>query len=92
MPLLKVRQNLQLAKARVLEDKYKEAAAPLRAAAEGLAQYQLLFPGPRAETAEAMRQEMETYARNIARDHVRAADKIDDWLQPVQQWYSALLQ
>jgi hypothetical protein len=90
MPLLKVRQNLQLAKARVLEEKYKDAAAPLRAAAEGLAQFEQMFPGPRADTAETMRQDIETYARNIAREHARAADQIDGWLQPVEQWYAAL--
>jgi len=37
-----------------------------------------------------MRLQIEDYARNIAGDHNNAADRIADWLKPVEQWYAEL--
>jgi len=87
MPLLKVRQNLQLARARVLDAKYKDAVVPLRAAAEGLHAFAEQAPGPNAERAESMRQEILDYAAHIGRDPSDAQVKIDYWMGPVDEWY-----
>jgi hypothetical protein len=57
-PLASARQSLQLACARVLEVEPDAAAAALRQAARHLAAYETLFPGPRAEQAEYMRQQI----------------------------------
>jgi hypothetical protein len=91
MPLLKARENLELARARVLEGKFSNAVVPLRAAAEALDQYARDFPGPNAERAEDMRAEIDSYATNIARRHDDAVVYIDSWLDPVNQWYQGKL-
>jgi len=83
MPLLKARQNLMLARAHVVDGKYKDAAAPLRAAAEALATFDR---GPNAEQAEKMRQQILDFAANIGHDHTHALGRIDSWLDPVNRW------
>ena len=90
MPLLSARQNLMLARSRVLEQKYADATLPLREAAEALSSFEALFPGPRAEAAHAMREDILAYAREIAHHHTDALDKINEWLDPVNQWYQNL--
>jgi hypothetical protein len=91
MPLLKARDNLQLARARVLEGKYRDAVVPLRSAAEALDQYARAFPGPNAEQAEYMRAQIDEYAGKIAHSHDDAITVIDSWLDPVNQWYQGKL-
>ncbi len=86
MPLLKARDNLTLARDRVLDGKYADAAAPLRAAAEGLADFGKLAPGPRAQDADYIRQKIEACARNIGKDHSGVAQQIEYWLGTVEQW------
>jgi hypothetical protein len=90
LPLLKVRQNLMLARARVEESKYKDAAAPLRAAAEGLAEYQRLNPGPHATEAGLMRQQIQQYARTVGREHSDALDRISDWWEKSTAWFDEM--
>ncbi len=92
MPLLKARDNLMLARSRILGDQYKDAAAPLRAAAEALADFEKLSPGPQAEKAEAMRQEIEAYSQRVGRQHTHAIDRIDAWLDPINHWLQAVTQ
>ena len=87
MPLLEARQNLRLARMRVEEGRYKDAAAPLRAAAEDLADYERLGLGPQGENAEYFRQQIANYASTIAKDHQEAAKQIDYWLGYVDKWY-----
>ncbi len=90
MPLLKARENLQLARARVLEEKYKDAEAPLRAAADALAAYARISRGPQAEQAQAMRTAIEALAKEIGSRHDGALERIDSWLDPVTQWNQAI--
>jgi hypothetical protein len=85
LPLLKARENLALARSRIAEGKFKAAVAPLRAAAQGLAQYETLFPD-RAGAAEAMREQIEAYANEISHDHADAFQRIDMWSNRVNQW------
>ncbi|MBZ5582576.1 MAG: YfdX family protein [Acidobacteriia bacterium] len=86
MPLLKARENLTLARDRVLDGNPKAAAAPLRAAAEALADFEKLAPGPRAQDAESMRQKIEACARDIGDRHADAPQEIGAWLESVDHW------
>lgn len=86
MPLLEAKQNLQMARARILESKPGDAKAPLRAAAQALADFQRLAPGPDAEKANYMRQQMLDRAERIRHDHSDSVDWIDSWLATIDKW------
>lgn len=88
MPLLEARQNLELARIRILENKYKDAAAPLRAAARNLSDYEQLTSAPRAQDAEYYRERIETFSRIIRNRPANAAEQIDAWLAPINKWNS----
>jgi hypothetical protein len=88
MPLLEAKQNLELARTRVLENKYKDAAAPLRAAAQDLSAYEMLSPGPRATNAEYYRERIDTFAHIIRHRPADAVAQIDAWLAPINKWNS----
>jgi hypothetical protein len=88
-PLLKTKLALELARARVREDRFQDAASALRDAAHALADYEKLSPGPHAETAEFIRHEIEAYASKIGRNHEDAADRIDLWLERANRWAEA---
>ncbi len=85
-PLLMVRQNLRLARSRVLEGKYEDAQAPLRAAAQGLQDFERQFPGPQATQAAYMRGQILNFAHIIKHDRADALRLIDQWLTPVDRW------
>jgi hypothetical protein len=91
MPLLMARQNLELARARILDGKYHDAAVPLRSAAEALDQYARQFPGPNAEKAEDMRVQIDAYAAEITHHHEDALMRIESWLDPVDHWYNGTI-
>jgi|SRR5579883_1617133 len=86
MPLLQAHQNLELAKSRILEDKARDAAAPLRAAAQALADFERQSPGPDAERADFIRQQMLEQAGRVSHDHSDALDWINSWLATVERW------
>ncbi len=86
MPLLMARDNLRLAQDRVWNDRFSAAAAPLRAAAEALADFEKLAPGPHVRDVEYMRQQIDSYARNIEKRHADAAKEIGYWLWQVNRW------
>jgi YfdX protein len=88
MPLLMAKQNLDLARSRVLEGKYRDAVVPLHSAAQALGMYAKQFPGPNAEQAEDMRVDIDAYADTIAHHHEDALLRIDGWLDPVNHWYA----
>lgn len=88
MPLLEARQNLRLARMRVEEGRYKDARAPLRAAAADLADYEKLGLGPLGQNAEYFRQQIADYARTVAKDHQEATAHIDYWLGFIDKWYA----
>jgi hypothetical protein len=89
-PLLRAKLALEMARARVLEDRFADAAASLRDASKALADYAKDSPGPHAETALFIRGELDSYAAQIVRNHADALDRIDLWRQPVEQWYGAI--
>jgi hypothetical protein len=86
MPLDMVRQNLELARARVLDGKYKDAAAPLRSAAQALGEFEKHCTGQQASTVDSARLAMAGYAESISHNHDGAAGKIDAWLGSVHDW------
>ena len=93
LPLLRVKENLDLARTRVLENKAKEAAAPLEAAVRGLDQYaKLLSPGPRVEEARYLAGQIDSYAGTVRRDHSHALEFIDVWLDKVNTWIDEMTQ
>lgn len=86
MPLLQARSNLELARSRILEDKPRDAAAPLRAAAQALAEFARQAPGPDAENAGFMRQQMLGQAEHAGRDPAETLDWISSWLDTLSRW------
>ena len=86
MPLRMVRQNLELAKTRVMEGKYRDAELPLKSAAQALGNYEKRVSGPEAANMEAARQAMLGYATRVSHDHNGAADRIDSWLAMTRGW------
>jgi hypothetical protein len=87
MPLLRVREDLRLARYRVLDGKYKDAEAPLTSAGQALAEYARINPGPHADEARAMQRDIEAYASNITHDHSDAAARIDGWMDTANTWF-----
>jgi len=88
-PLLVARQNLLLARSRVLEHKYSEAIPPLLTTAQALAFFERQqvgryggFGGAAGDT----RQEVLDYTRDIQTDHDNAVSDIDAWLDQIRQW------
>ena len=88
VPLLRAQQNLDLARARVMEGKYKDAAVPLRSAAEALEEYCRTPEAPHAADARSMISRMNAYADQINKDRGNALNNIDMWLDPVRNWYN----
>ncbi len=86
MPLRMARQNLELAKARVLEGKYHDAVLPLRSAAQALGDFEKRSSGQQAADIESARQAMLGYASNITHERDGAAGRIDSWMGQVRQW------
>jgi len=84
LPLLQARQNLLLARARLVEGKPEAAVLPLRKAENALSDFEQQDRGPMGQQAEDMRQNIEAMARHIKTD--ASLDKIDDWLHTVQDW------
>jgi hypothetical protein len=65
-PLLRAKLALEMARARVLEDRFADAAASLRDASKALADYAKDSPGPHAETALFIRGELDSYAAQMS--------------------------
>ena len=86
MPLLQTRTNLELARARVLEGNFRDAAAPLRAAAEILADFESQYPGPEAIRADYLREQMLNHAARLEWDADDTVDWINYWLDIIAGW------
>ena len=82
---------LETARSRALEDRYTEVSSALRDASKALRDYENLSPGPHAETAAFIRQEIDSFARRASRDRDDTVDRIEMWLGVVNQWYTATL-
>lgn len=89
-PLWRAKLAFELARARVLENRYADAAAALRDASKALADYEKASPGPHAETSRFIRGELDVYAPRMVRNHEDALDRIDLWRQPIDEWYASL--
>lgn len=86
-PLMRAQANLELARSRVLDGDSKAARVPLQAAAQALADYQRLYPGPNGEDAEYMRQEMLAYVPKLGQSETDTVDRINImWLDKIQKW------
>ena len=90
IPLLKVRENLELARARILEGKVKAAATPFRAAAEGIATFQASAPKVRSAELDTMRSELFMAERDAAHGNAVATDRLDFWLSEINSLYRKL--
>jgi hypothetical protein len=86
MPLNMARQNLELAKTRVMEGKYHDAVLPLRSAAQALGDYERRFTGQQAANIELTRQAMLTMEAHITHEHDGAVGQIDAWTEMTRQW------
>jgi hypothetical protein len=87
-PLLSAILSLQLARAQILEADPEAAAAALRTAAQQLASYEILSPGPQAMQAEYIRRQILDQIARMHDDPRELVDRIDYlWLAPVNHWY-----
>jgi hypothetical protein len=84
LSLLQAHQNLLLARARLVEQNYNAAVAPLRETEHALSDFEQRDRGPLAQQAEDMRQDIEAMAEHI--QHDGSLDKIDDWLRTLEKW------
>jgi hypothetical protein len=89
MPLRMARQNLELAKARMMEGKYHEAVLPLRSAAQALGNYETRFTGRQAANIETIRQEMLNMAAHVSHERDTEVARIDAWMETTRQWPEA---
>lgn len=89
MPLNMARQNLEIAKARVMDGKYHDAVLPLRSAAQALGDYERHCSGQQAANIEMTRQEMLSMAAHITHEHESAVGRIDAWTEMTRQLPSA---
>ncbi len=80
LPLVRARQNLEVARGRALEGKPGAARAPLREAARALREYESAAPASQAAEAAALRAEIEAYARRVGRDRDGAPARIDAFI------------
>jgi hypothetical protein len=88
-PLLSASLSLQLARSRLLEAQPHAAEAALHEAARHLAAYEVLSPGPQADEAEFMRQQILEQTARMNDDPSVLCDRIVYlWLPPVNHWYN----
>jgi hypothetical protein len=85
-PLAKAKENLMLARARVLEGKAKNAEAPLKEAVKALRQQEIREPDQRSTDITALRREVEALAGNIRNKPPDALDKLNLWIEMIDQW------
>jgi len=86
MPLLIAHQSLLLARSRVLEHRYGEAADALLAAAQSLQAFEQEEPGPRGLDAAYTLQRIRQYSQLISTDHSDAISRIDNWMDRIRHW------
>jgi hypothetical protein len=87
-PLLVARQNLLLARSRVVEHRYSEAIPPLSTTAAALAFFEAQEIGYGRLGADAgnTRQQILDDATGIETDNRNALSNIDAWLDKIRQW------
>jgi YfdX protein len=85
MPLRMARQNLELARTRVLDGKYHDAELPLKSAAQALRDYEMRLSGQQAADVEAAHAAMLDFAARISHEHDGAVGRIDGWLDMLRR-------
>jgi hypothetical protein len=83
MPLLKIRENLELARSRILEGNIKAAATPFRAAVEGIAAFRSSKPSIKPAELDTMRTEIEQAQRDAAHGNAVDMERLNFWLAQV---------
>ena len=87
-PLFSASLSLQLARSCLIEARPEAAAAALRDAARHLAAYEALSPGPQANTAEFIRQQILAATARVYENPYELVDRIVYlWLAPVKYWH-----
>lgn len=89
MPLRMARQNLELARARVLNGKYRDAELPLKSAAQALGEYEKRVSGRQAADIEEARQAILGFSTHVTHERDTALGRIDSWMDMLRQWSSA---
>lgn len=91
-PLRVARQNLLLARSRVVEHRCSEAIPPLLTTAEALAFFeaQAIGYGRLGADAGDTRQQVLNCANGIETDNSNALSSIDGWLDQIRQWNERL--
>ena len=84
LPLLKARQNLALACQGARRGDNTEASAALRSAGSGLGEYANAYPTSTARKAERLRQQIDSYANNIANNRT----DVQDAQNQVRNWWN----
>ena len=89
-PLVQARENLALARTRVLDGKYKDAILPLKSAARALDRWAHEGPRPKvADLAARLSVEIDGYAERVSHDHADAVDRITSWWDQVTDWFNS---
>jgi len=86
VPLAKARENLILARARLLKGKPRNAVTPLKEAAKALRQQELREPDQRLPDITALRREVEALSGSIRNKPPDALDKLNLWIEMIDQW------
>lgn len=84
-PLQRARENLILARTDAGKGDYAGAHAALTAASRALAQY-AAENGPHANAATHLQEEIDSYNRNLAQNHLDLTGKIDGWWNTTSGW------
>lgn len=85
LPVLRVRENLILARSSAHNGNISEAKAALKAASVALGNYEN-GQGKHGVDARKLRSEIDSYAQSIQNNHADAAAKIDQWWNETTEW------
>ncbi len=90
LPLVQARDNLTLARTRVVAGDFKDAVLPLSAASRALDRFAQRHPGTSVgKQAETMRIQIAACADQIAKDHTEALNRITGWYDQVTDWFNS---
>lgn len=85
MPLLRVRENLVLARSSAEAGHYQRASEQLRAASRALEAYEKSSTAHRQD-ADRLRNDINSYAQTMAKNHSDAPNKIESWWNNTTEW------
>jgi hypothetical protein len=85
MPLARTRENLILARSAAEKGNYREVHAALQSAANALESY-INSGQPHSVEAKSLRQEIETYDKNVEQSRTDAVKEINNWWNTTSNW------